>query len=192
MQEIWSQIDTWLGINAPEILDLLQPGASDDEISKLEDFLSVQFPEDIRSSYRIHNGQSSYDHGFIIDGWELLSLERIRDEWTVWKQLLDDGTFQDEYGQDQGSEAAPGICNVWWSPKWIPLTYNGSGDHHCLDLSPAESGTVGQIITMWHDDPIREIVSISFRDWFKQYAQRLESGELIFSDEYGIVNANDL
>jgi cell wall assembly regulator SMI1 len=192
MQEIWAQIDTWLETNAPEIFALLQPGASDEEISKLEDLLSIQFPEDVRSSYRIHNGQSIYEHGLIADDWELLSLERIEEEWKIWKQLLDDGVFQDEKGQDQGSEAALGISNVWWSSKWIPLTYNGGGDHHCLDLDPAKGGTIGQIITMWHDDPTREIVSTSFRDWFEQYAQRLESGELIFSDEYGIVNANDL
>jgi cell wall assembly regulator SMI1 len=145
MQEIWAQIDNWLGVNAPEILDLLQPGASDDEISELENFLSVQLPEDVKSSYRIHNGQSEYKCGLIVNDWELLSLARIVDEWTVWKELLDDGIFQNEDGQDQGSKPVPGVSNVWWSSRWIPITYNGGGDHHCLDLNPAEGGNVGQI-----------------------------------------------
>lgn len=192
MQEIWVQIESWMRANAPKALDVLQPGASNAQITELEDFLSIQFPEDIKSSYRIHNGQSTYDYG-LIDGRELLSLERIKDEWQVWKELLDSGTFQAEDGQDQGSEAAPGICNMWWSSKWIPLTYDGSGNHDCLDLNPAEGGTMGQIITMWHDAAERGIVAPSFRVWLKQYAEGLESGQFIFSEEYnGIVKADDV
>lgn len=106
---------------------------------------------------------------------------------------MDDGTFQTDDGEDQGSEAVPGICNVWWSPKWIPLTYDGSGNHDCLDLNPAEGGTFGQIITMWHDDPVREIVAPSFRDWLMQQAEGLESGKFIFSEEYNcIVNVDNV
>lgn len=192
MQEIWVRIESWMRANAPKVFDVLQPGASDAQITELEDFLSIQFPEDIRSSYRIHNGQSTYDYG-LVNGREFLSLERIKDEWQVWKELLDSGTFQAEDGQDQGSGPAPGICNVWWSSKWIPLTYDGGGNHDCLDLNPAEGGTVGQIITMWHDDAEREIIAPSFREWLEQYAEGLESGQFIFSEEYnGIVNADDV
>lgn len=191
MQEIWVQIESWMGANAPDALDLLQPGASDAQITELEDVLSIQLPEDVKSSYRIHNGQSGY--GWLINGREFLSLERIQDEWQVWKELLDSGTFQTEEGQDQGSEPEPGICNVWWSSKWIPLTYDGSGNHDCLDLSPAEGGTVGQIITMWHDDADRRIVAPSFRAWLTQYAEGLASGRFIFSEAYNaIVNVEDM
>ena len=142
--------------------------------------------------YRIHNGQSSYDYG-VLDGREFLSIERIKAEWSVWKELLDDGTFQDDDGQDQVSNPEPGIRNVWWSPQWIPLTYDGGGNHDCLDLNPTESGMNGQIITMWHDDDERKIVAPGIRAWFQQYADGLESGRFIFSEEYnGIVNADDI
>ncbi|MCU0546814.1 MAG: SMI1/KNR4 family protein [Oscillatoriaceae cyanobacterium Prado104] len=190
-QEIWTKIETWLIANAPQILEVLQPGASDDRISELEELLSIQLPEDVKSSYRIHNGQFTYNYGLIY-GREFLSLARIKDEWECWKELLDSGTFETEDGEDIGSEAAPGICNVWWSPKWIPLTYDGAGDRDCLDLNPAVGGTVGQIVTMWHDDSERKIVAPSFRVWLQQYADRLESGQLIFSEKYNcIVNAVD-
>jgi cell wall assembly regulator SMI1 len=190
MQEIWTQIEAWLRGNAPSVLNLIQPGASDAQISELESLLSIQFPEDVKASYRIHNGQLAYTHG-LINGREFLSLERIKDEWQAWKDLLDDGTFQTDDGQDRGSEAAPGIFNVWWSSGWIPLTYDGSGNHDCLDLNPAEGGTYGQIITMWHDDPERKIVAPSFRDWLMQHAEGLESGKLIFSEEHNcIINAD--
>jgi cell wall assembly regulator SMI1 len=179
--EIWVQIETWLRANAPKVLDVLQPGASDAQISELEDFLSMQLPEDVKSSYRIHNGQLTYEYG-LIHRREFLSLERIKDEWECWKELLDSGTFETEDGEDIGSESAPGICNVWWSAKWIPLTYDGAGNHDCLDLNPAEGGTVGQIISMWHDDAERRIVAPSFRAWLQQYAEGLESGLFVFSE----------
>jgi cell wall assembly regulator SMI1 len=192
MEEIWVRIESWLRNNAPQVLKTLQPGASEAQISELEEFLSVKFPDDVKSLYLICNGQSSYDYG-VLDGREFLSLERIKDEWSVWKELLDDGTFQDDDGQDQGSNPDLGICNVWWSPQWIPLTCDGGGNHDCLDLNPTEGGTNGQIITMWHDDDERKIVAPGVRAWFQQYADGLESGQFIFSDGYnGIVNANDI
>lgn len=192
MQEIWSKIESWLRANAPQILETLQPGVSDVQITELENFLSIRFPEDVRASYQIHNGQASYEYG-LMDGREFLSVEQIKGEWQIWKELLDSGTFQKEDGQDQGSNPAPGIRNVWWSPQWIPLTYDGSGNHDCLDLNPTARGTVGQIITMWHDDATLEIVAPSFRAWLQQYAEGLESGRLIFSQEQaGIVKVDDL
>lgn len=192
MQDIWRRIETWLKDNAPPLLNILQPGADDAQIADLEKFLCISWPEDVKSSYQIHNGQSTYSYG-LIDGRELLSIERIKQEWSIWKELLDRGTFQDENGYDRGSEPDIGIDNLWWSAKWIPLTYDGAGNHDCLDLSPAEGGSLGQIITMWHDDSERKIVAPSFRVWLKQYADDLEAGKLIFSEEYnGIININDI
>ncbi|PZO44117.1 MAG: molybdenum cofactor biosynthesis protein MoeA [Pseudanabaena frigida] len=191
MQEIWAQIDNWLKINAPQVFEVLQSGVSDDEISELEKLLSIQLPEDVKASYRIHNGQSDFSYG-LIEGREFLSLERIKEEWQIWKDLLDSETFQDD-GVDQGCNPELGIINVWWSAKWLPITYDGGGNHDCLDLNPAEGGTVGQIITMWHDDAERKIVAPSFRIWLQKYAEGLASGQLVFSEEYGgIVNVDDV
>lgn len=174
MIEIWSKIEILLRIKNPHLLETLQPGVPDIQISEIEEFLSVKFPDDIKSLYRILNGQSDCNIG-LINGYEFLSLDRIKEEWSIWKNLLDSGTFQDENGNDIGSEADPGIRNVWWCPKWIPLTSDGSGNHNCLDLNPAEGGIYGQIITMLHDDVERKIVAPGIKMWLQQYAQRLES-----------------
>ncbi|HEY9877863.1 MAG TPA: SMI1/KNR4 family protein, partial [Leptolyngbyaceae cyanobacterium] len=88
MQTIWARIDAWLMANAPGVLQTLKPGASDAQIKAFEQVVGVQLPEDVKASFRIHNGQSDYEYG-LIDGRELLSLDRIQDEWLVWKDLLD-------------------------------------------------------------------------------------------------------
>ncbi|MEH2143178.1 SMI1/KNR4 family protein [Nostoc sp.] len=85
------------------------------------------------------------------------------------------------------------MCTDWWSPLWIPLTYDGAGNHDCLDLAPAKGGKVGQIIQMWHDEGERELVASSFQNWLEEYATGLESDQYVFSHEYGgIVNTNDI
>ena len=177
METIWNRIETWLAIHAPEILDSLQPGATTQAINKAEAFLASKLPEDVKASYRLHNGQSESGHG-LIDAWEFLSLERMRDEWQIWKDLLDAGEFD-------GTKSAPvgSIQSDWWNPNRIPLTYSGSGDHHCLDLDPAPGGQVGQIIIMWHDGEHREVIASSFKDWLRQFATDLEGGKYIFSKE---------
>jgi len=56
MGRIWERIEAWLKINAPEILNRLEPGASQAEIENTAAILGVEFPEDFKASYRIHNG----------------------------------------------------------------------------------------------------------------------------------------
>jgi cell wall assembly regulator SMI1 len=179
MRPTWDRIDAWLRLNAPGIHDSLRPGATDLEIAETEQFLGVTFPEAVRESYRIHDGQSSEGPG-LIDAWELLSLERIKDEWKVWKDLLDGGDFE-------GNESEPeeGVRGDWWNDRWVPLTYSGSGDHHSLDLDPAPEGTTGQIILMWHDMAERPLIAPSFEAWMEQFADDLEAGLYAHSEDYG-------
>jgi len=57
MQDIWARIDDWLRGNVPELLTTLQPGATEAQIRDLEEHLSIQLPEDVKASHRIHYGQ---------------------------------------------------------------------------------------------------------------------------------------
>jgi cell wall assembly regulator SMI1 len=181
MEEIWERIDAWLKVNASKVFETLQAGASDSQIQTIEDALSVKFPEDFRVSYRIHDGQlqSKSFWGLIPDAEDFLCLERLQGEWQKWKELLDSGDFN-------GYESAPdpGIKADWWNARWIPFTWDGDGNNYCLDLDPAKGGTVGQIITMIHDDSRRRIIAPSFYNWLEDYAAKLESGEYVFSEKH--------
>lgn len=178
MDAIWTRIETWLAENAPEIMSSLNKGASEREIAEAEEVLGITFPEDVKDSYKRHNGQESGGPALMPMG-EFLSLSRIQDEWKVWKGLLDDGDFD-----DFESEPEKGVKKNWWNAAWIPITYDGAGDHDCLDLDPDKGGHVGQMIEMWHDDGERPITAHSFTAWMEQFASGLEKGELVKSDEY--------
>jgi cell wall assembly regulator SMI1 len=185
MKSIWNRIETWLAANAPEVLQGLNPPATQAQIASAEAALGVTFPRPLVETFLIHNGQTP-DSPYLLDGWEFLSLDRIVEEWEVWKDLLDGGDFEENESDTDGHTVPD-----WWSPKWIPLTYSGGGDHDCLDLQPGPLGTVGQIIRMWHDGPSREVVAPGVREWLTTFANGLEAGRYILSDEYGGIVERD-
>lgn len=171
MSDAWSRIEAWLAAHAPASAAGLNPPASPEAIAAAERSLGVTFPDDVRAAYLRHDGQAS-DSPWMLEGWEWLSLERIVDEWQVWKGLLDDGDFEDGASDGDGEV----VRSDWWHPAWIPLTYSGGGDHHCVDLAPGPKGSLGQIIQMWHDDGDRPVIASSFSVWVADYADRLEGG----------------
>ena len=54
MQSTWARIERWLAESAPDVLDSLRPGATDERILNTEAALDVTLPDDVRASYRIH------------------------------------------------------------------------------------------------------------------------------------------
>jgi cell wall assembly regulator SMI1 len=185
MREIWKRIEAWLDAHVPSGAGILRPGATEEQIAAAERFLGVSLPEDVRVSFGLHNGQSRGP--WLMYGWELLSLERVREEWVAWKALLDEGTFRDFRSTSDGQTAED-----WWHPRWLPLTYDGAGDHHCLDLHPGPTGQPGQIIQMWHDDSPRPVVAPSYRDWLAAFADALDAGKYVYSEQYiGLVPPED-
>jgi cell wall assembly regulator SMI1 len=169
MQDIWKRIEKSLRDVAPAALGTLSAGASAKVIGSAEKALGITFPQEVIESYRVHDGQSDAAPE-LFDGWRLLPMDRVVAEWTVWKKLLDGGEFK-----GRQSDAAPHHVSDWWNPAWIPLTSNGAGDHHCLDLAPGRGGRSGQIIQMQHDGPERALVADSFRQWLADRAEELST-----------------
>lgn len=163
MKHQWEILEVWLKANNPTLMADLNPPASDADIQELEKKIGLKLPKNFIECLKVHNGQKG-EAEWLFSGLEFLSSQRILDEWAIWKNLLDGGDFD-------GSKAKPdaGIQSVWWSPKWIPFTYNGAGDHLCLDLDPAGGGRAGQVITLWHDDGARKKKADSFAQWFAEF-----------------------
>jgi len=98
-----------------------------------------------------------------------------------------------EFGTNE-SAADARVRPVWFHNKWLPITSNGGGDNLCLDTAPTDQGSFGQLITLWHDDDVREpIYDGGFEDFFESYVTDLEKGLYHYSaDEGGIAEvAND-
>ncbi|WP_066800945.1 SMI1/KNR4 family protein [Moraxella oblonga] len=167
-------------------------GASDDDFAKLEKVLGFALPNEFKEIYRIHNG-SDNNGVFIDEVW--FSIDNIISEYQVWIDLYNGGHFKDDENNDYGCEPENDEIksNFWFNPKWIPLTGNGCGDSKMIDLDPSNTGTVGQIIQMWHDEPSRTLEATSLKALFEKFATDLENDEYIIHPEYeGIVRADEV
>ncbi|KAG0578553.1 hypothetical protein KC19_4G032500 [Ceratodon purpureus] len=157
----------------------LNSGATEEEIVAAEAAVGVRFPEDFRASLERHNGQAREE--VLLGMGALLSTREIVEQWGVWNELLEGGSFEEDFC----SKPEPGVKANWWNSRWIPVTHDGGGDHDCIDMDPAEGGTVGQIIEMWHDDDIRPLRAPSFLSWLTAAASGLEDGTLVWEEGVG-------
>lgn len=190
MKEVWDRIETWLKGHAPEVLRSLRVGATQKELESAESALGVELPHEVEKSFLIHDGQDvdSVDGSVfgLIDGYQFLPLRSLLEVWESWKKLLEAGTFQGVH-----SEPDERIRPHWWNVSWIPIADNGLGDNYCVDLDPAPTGSLGQIIAVCHDHPSRSVLAADYRKWLMDFVEKLESGSYVFSKEFGGIMKRD-
>jgi len=161
----------------PQFKSYLAAGASEAEISASEQAVACEFPADLRYLLTLHNGSNLYQ---VLPGWELFSADRISDEWSVWSELYDDQFKPDGY---DCAPTGPIRGDEWWRLRWIPFCGDGGGNHLCVDMEPADGGAVGQVITMWHDAPNRDVAAMSLTELIEKLADDLEAGVLTWDED---------
>lgn len=137
----------------------LPKGATEAAISAAEAKMGVTFPAGMRAFYLVHDGGPSDE---VCDGRQLLSVGSIVHQWKIWKDLLDAGELEDD-------EVDPdtGVAPSWFHAKWIPVTHDFGGNHDVVDLAPAKGGTLGQIVSVYHDDGARTVEGEDFLSWLE-------------------------
>ena len=162
----------------------LAEGAALSDIESVEAEIGCLLPDDLRHLLQLHNGSREYQ---VLPGWELFSVDRLLDEWRVWEALYHTQFKPDGY---DCKPVGPVRDDEWWRLSWIPFCGDGGGNHLCLDMEPATAGSVGQVITMWHDNPARELVATSLTEFVEMIADDFENGALCWDDEWGGVHAS--
>ena len=160
---------------------MLRPGASEGEIQQAEVVMDITLPGDFKASCRIHNGGYVMD---LVTEMTMLSLEDIVAEWQMFKELEEGETWSDAgipyYFQEDGLEWQTGpIQPVWWHQRWIPIGRDRAGNHCCLDLIPAQGGSVGQVIDRDHEVGPSRVLASSFLEVLSAFAQDLETGRYV-------------
>jgi len=178
--EAWARYIAAIKATKPDFDQLFESGAPAGDIDAVERETGVKLSADLRHLLLRHDGGK--DGMFVLPGWELFSTARIIEEWKVWDELRRD-QFVPE-GADCEPEG-PLKGDEWWRSGWIPFCGDGGGNHLCIDMDPAEGGTPGQVITMWHDDPQRQFIDASLTDFIETIASDAEEGELAWSEEWG-------
>lgn len=188
MRDVWLRIEAVLRVAAPDLYASLAHPASAQAVEASETRIGVSFPADVRASYAIHDGsggacilpQSAY--GSWVTGVPLLSLDEVVRDTQMWREFR-----FDEVDHRRARPDGP-IRQNWWNCHWVPLTWDGGGDHLCLDFDPAPGGVTGQIICFSHEVGPVNVVANSWRAYLEQVATDLETGRLRFEPnaEFGI------
>lgn len=182
MKPVWDRLHVWLAANAPEVFASLRPGATEEQIRTAEREMGVRLPRDVKACYRVHDGQAEGSYGWppgFLYGDEWYSLEGMTDAWRGMKEFVEGGIPDDWRKEPTGP-----VRTDWYHLAWIPLTGSVSGDHHCSDLAPEPGGAIGQIIPWWHNSPECPILAPSFAHWLERFADELEAGQWVYSDEH--------
>lgn len=179
LEAAWERYVAAIEKTHPAFRTYLAAGASEDDIQAAEQAVKAIFPPDLRHFLRLHAGSNNC---FVLPGWELFEPARIAEEWAIWEELrrtqfVPEGYDCEPHGPIRGDE--------WWRLGWIPFCGDGGGDHLCVDLDPAEGGTVGQVISMWHDMPNRDITGASLTDFIEIISADAEAGNLVWDEDMG-------
>lgn len=137
-----------------ELVDALQPPASDLQIQQAEEEIGVVFPEELRELYRLHNGERVTGPGFFF-GLTFLSLDDMLEEWRVWKEL------ESEFAYEGSHDSTPlgWIKEQYINRKWLPISRDGSGNHLGIDLDPDEKGIKGQVLNFGRDEDFKYVIA---------------------------------
>ena len=161
----WARVEAWLQKKARRIHRSLAPGASDAQIAELERKLGITLPDDVRSSFRIHDGAEESDLFPSTEpddmAYSLMSLAEI-------------------------AEAYGSVCK-WphWRSDWVPLATNGGGDYQAVALSS------GEIVEANHETGAVKPVACSWTARLADLANGLEAKRYKYDADSGIIRAPD-
>jgi cell wall assembly regulator SMI1 len=114
--ESWARIDAWLAVHAPRSYGELNPPASEGAIAEAETRTGIRFPDDLRLSLAVHNGETS-TLGVLPCGPLYSTDDIVRAVELRMKCLGDD----------------PELA-LWWQPAWVPFS-GADGDDHFIETS---------------------------------------------------------
>jgi len=187
--ESWTRIIAWLRVNAPaDCVEVFTP-VTRDTIASTAAQMGIVFPDQLIEFYQRLDGA---EVGTVLpspDGDDTaftpMPLQDIHAEWMSQRGLVEIGQFD-----DCTPRSAAEIQSVWWSTGWIPFATNGGGDYLCVDIAPTATGRVGQIITHSHETGVHRLLAPSLADYLEDLALKLEQGEFVHDDKYGVIRAS--
>jgi cell wall assembly regulator SMI1 len=168
----------WILKNAPEFSDEFGEAADSNDVAKVQSLLGESLPDSYISFLKKHDGFSEQ-----IGMLEFLSLQYATSEYEDM-QAADDNF---EVCKDDVKGPVRPLCKnkLWWPIVLI----GGASNYYCIDLDPAPSGKVGQVIEVTKD-LTRQFVASSFDEFIEMITSCLSvaDGEIELSEEFGDEN----
>jgi cell wall assembly regulator SMI1 len=170
---------------------IVRPGASEEQISELEQAIGARLPQEARELYLLADGQEDI---FKIDGlasnkvlaplfggYEFNSLEDIAGQWASWREIREQYTpaeLDDNFNDSVEVRGRDPVHKLYTHESWIPFATDGGGNSLALDLDPTAGGTRGQIIVIGSDEDQRRVLAPCLSAFIAGLAAMLDVGRL--------------
>ncbi len=166
LAELWRRFEDLLAEHAPGDHASLLPGASEEDINRLEAALGFPLHGSVRTTLGLHNGvtarRASAEAGAFLLGYALLDVDGVLEAHRGLVSIVEDAAEEDAEDLVVGSIA---------DRRWVPLAQNLSGDLLFVDH---------------RDDHLGEIGEMSFGD--PEYGLRWPTMALMLADLCAAVN----
>jgi hypothetical protein len=162
MKAVWKRIHAWLDANTPKGYGNLRPGATGKAIREAEKAMNLKLPDDVKASYRIHDGQNKEPGLIGGKGWRLLSLKEIVETWGHWSRTNPEDAH------------------------YVPIAWGEMHDYVFLNLDP-DAENPGCLMIQRRDSHDPDPFMPSFHFWLADFADQLEKREFAFSEDDGCV-----
>jgi cell wall assembly regulator SMI1 len=134
VNEAWDRILAWLEVNAPATALCINSPATTEEIAAAEQAVGGQLPPDLVAWWRRANGMRSRpDSGKLLPPSYLpYAIEEVLGSRRLWLQFAAE-TGDPRYTEEDLRKPA-GSATLQFSPAFLPIARNGSGDDLFVDL----------------------------------------------------------
>lgn len=173
----WKRIEVAVAALAPDLLANLAQGATNKEINEFEEVIGRKLPEEVRASFRVHNGQveRAYEHP-VIHSIDFGSLAWARSQWDMWTGIEGDEDLEEQVRELSTSTPKDAIRLGYVNRNWIQLIATGQSDYFGLDFDPGPKGLSGQIINFGRDEEHKAVWAWSWGWFLNDLAEELERG----------------
>ncbi len=131
-------------------------------------------PVDLKKLYTCYDGENETQYMGFFAGFTFLCLERVLAEYEMFQTVEDEMIAM-------GTRAIreEPICKL----QWIPFAYDYGRAYLAMDLSPAQEGKIGQIITVDFDCNQSYLLADSLEELFHKMAQWFQEGILTVTSD---------
>ena len=188
LSKTWTRLRNWLSREYPELGDTLNYGILPQDLAQIEMQFGFALPSVVRESYLCVDGQEAESAAGCSEGLffglTLLPLESVLDEWRFWRAVDDDpATGANAALRETMQSVPPNWVRTEYSQRgWIPLIADKAGNYVGVDLNPAESGSVGQVIVFGRDFDTKVVLwkgdgQTGWAKWLASFVEELEIGD---------------
>jgi len=123
-EQLLARLQAVLETNAPSVLQVLQPGLSDAQISALQTEGGFRLSDDLRAFYRWHNGMATDCTLRLLPGQRFLPLDEVVRERALMRHQVDSAT---------SVQRAALAVFAGHRKDWLHVLDDGAGDGYFFD-----------------------------------------------------------